>query len=277
MSSLRAKQFLSNLAYISQKERETFSREEIVKKINEIKYLSAQKKVPKLTLRKEIIHLEDKLQGVIELEKKLIREKNKESVKVNSLKQQINTLKNKLEVSENKELSKKVEKLSHLLGEHLAKKETSKEIALSGKVLKESRAEQAKSIEVKVKKLDSETIKKANTLRERLEALKHELAIHTELETKSSEELEIIKSKIEFINEKLNDFYEKHPELLVQEIGVVETEKEVPIIKEEKEVKHLMLFSPSAEISEEETTFNGEDLELEKELPLPPPPRIRKK
>ena len=63
MASFRTIQLLSRISSIAQREKESFSKTEIIKKINEIKYLSSQKKVPKLTLRKEIIHLENQLEG----------------------------------------------------------------------------------------------------------------------------------------------------------------------------------------------------------------------
>ena len=96
MGSLKAKQLLLRAAKYLDKERSKYSKQEIVKKINEIKYLSAQKKVPRLTLRKEIIHLENKLGTVLEFEKDLLKKKKEESTKVKALKKQIVSLKNKL-------------------------------------------------------------------------------------------------------------------------------------------------------------------------------------
>ena len=84
--------------------------------------------MPKLTLRKEIIHLESQLKGVMELERKLLLE-NKESTKVIALKRQMEMIRNKLHADEG-DMDKKVERLSHLLGEHLARKEVSREVTL---------------------------------------------------------------------------------------------------------------------------------------------------
>ena len=145
MGSLKAKQLLFKAAKYLDKERSKYSRQEIVKKINEIKYLSTQKKVPRLTLRKEIIHLENRLGSVLESEKELLKHKNEESVKVKSLKKQVLSLKNKLTAYEDKNLDKKVNKLSHLLGEFLAKQGSKADVELSKKVLNE--------LEIKDKKL----------------------------------------------------------------------------------------------------------------------------
>jgi len=270
MNSLRTKQLLLNAAREFKRDVESFSRTEISKQINQIKYLSAQKKVPKLTLRKEIIHLENKLKSVLELEKELARKKSKESSKITSLKRQVTSLKNKLHASEDKDLSKKVEKLSHLLGDYLAKCGTEKDIALSRKLIKEIQSEikepkkrpTADEIsarkEEEQKETNTQLIQKAESMQVRLNSLKHEIAIHKELETKSPEEIKNIESKVELIQQKLKEFYAKHPE--ITEIDVLED------IPGERTVKHKMLFEPGKP--------DEEDRGMEKILPLPPPPRI---
>ena len=123
MSSLQAIQLLTTVARIAREEHESFSKVEITKKLQDIKYLSSQKKVPRLSLRKDIIHLENQLQGVLGLEERFARQKDKESITVASLKQQLSMLKNKLRAVEDLDLDKKVDHLSFLLGEHLAKLE----------------------------------------------------------------------------------------------------------------------------------------------------------
>ncbi|HLD80154.1 MAG TPA: hypothetical protein VJA18_06355 [Candidatus Nanoarchaeia archaeon] len=233
MASLQALQLLNKAAQISRQQKESFSKPEILKKVNEIKYLSGQRKVPRLTLRKEIIHLENQLQGIMELEKKLLREKNKESLKVTSLKQQIESLKQKLRTGEG-EFDKKVEKLTHLLGEHLAKKEISQQVAATS-------LRMAPSEEVKKEK--GADAGKVMMLEKRLEALKQELQIHKELESKNPHEIEEMEERIALIEEKLRQ-YKKQPESM--------------------EVQHRMMFEPKI----------VKDVEVEKELPLPPPPRM---
>ena len=64
MNVLKARQLLVKAAQMSLKEREIFSKERLVQRLQEIKYLGSQKKVPKITLRKEIIHLEEDLSGL---------------------------------------------------------------------------------------------------------------------------------------------------------------------------------------------------------------------
>lgn len=244
MASLQALQLLTNAAHLAQKQKESFSKPEILQKINEIKYLTGQKKVPKLTLRKEVIHLENQLKGVIELEKKLLREKNVESTKITSLKQQINLLKNKLKAVEDQELDKKVDKLSYLLGEYLAKKEVSKEVAAT-----------SWRVPPPVEERKEDAAQKAHMLQKRVEALKQELKIHQELGSKNPHELELLEGKIMLLEQKLREFYQKHPELQKKE------ERMPP------PVKHEVLFPQP--VREKEVL-------VEKELPLPPPPRMER-
>ncbi len=262
MSSLLARQLLLHVAHGLRKERETFSRLEISAKINEIKYLSAQKKVPKLTLRKELIHLENKLKGVLELEKKILQQKSTESAKVRSLKHQITVLKNKLHASENKELSTKVAKLSHLLGDYLAHKGTKEQVALSKKMLEE--LEIATKTKEKQKPVFNPTlVAKAEEMQSRLNSLKHEIVLHKELQTKNPEEIKAIEETIPLIQQKLREFYAKHPQLT--KIDVLEYAQPVDI--KPAEIKHRLLF-PQRDKAEEEK------MALERALPLPPPPRI---
>ena len=110
MSSLRARQLLQKAAKEQNITKHTFSKKEIQDKINEIKYLSSQKTVPKLTLRKEIMHLERKLESVFEIEKKLLKTSKHEDTKVQSLKRQITMLKSRLESTQDEDLRKKVGK-----------------------------------------------------------------------------------------------------------------------------------------------------------------------
>ena len=237
MASFRTIQLLSKISSIAQREKESFSKPEIIKKINEIKYLSSQKKVPKLTLRKEIIHLENQLKGVMELERKLLLEKNKESTKVIALKRQMEMIKNKLHADEG-EIDKKVERLSHLLGEHLARKEVSREVTF---------AEGVNALPTK-KKEDPETAAKVIKLQRHLELLKSELSLHKELETKNPEELRVMEDKIALIEEKLQRY------------------KPLPAEQKPIEARHKLLFEQPAEVK---------DLGDEQQLPLPPPPRMQ--
>ena len=110
MTSLRTRQLLSTAARIKKDEAQSLSRDEISKKIDEIKYLSSKKNVPKLSLRKEILHLEKQLGSLFNIEKKLLRKEEHESIRVSNLKRQVTLLKTKIEKSSNPDIEEKIEK-----------------------------------------------------------------------------------------------------------------------------------------------------------------------
>jgi len=126
MVSINAYLLLQKAATISQQKWDAISKQEIQKKINEIKYLSSQKKVPKLSLRKEVIHLENKLERVFEMEESFSSRKREESLKITSLKRQIAAMQKRLAACDEKDLQKKVDRLTHLLGDYLARQEVEK-------------------------------------------------------------------------------------------------------------------------------------------------------
>src|SRR3989344_1299449 len=130
MTSLKAQQLLWTLAKQYNRQKTTFSRSEIVAKINELKYLAGQRNVPRLSLQREIQHLEHKLQGVYEIEKKMLAQKAHESARVRMMKKEIAKLRSRLAMTQDKDLQKKVEKLSSLLASQVAKKEVIREIDL---------------------------------------------------------------------------------------------------------------------------------------------------
>lgn len=252
MNSLPAKMLLAKAAKIADSKRQTVSKEEIVAKLNEIKYLSSQKKVPKLTLRKEMIHLENELKGVLNLEKNFSRHMHKESAKMLALKKEIKELQHKLSLVHDKDFTKKVDKISHLLGDELARAEVGREI-------KSTEEAEAKKTAEGEQKLDLVTKERIAALQNRLNALKHEIKIHTELETKSPEEIKEIEEKANSIQEKLMLLYEKYPEFLAEEVMSAE---------QEAGIKHEIFFS--------QPQMTKEFL-LEEPLPLPPPPRIERR
>ena len=276
MSSLHALQLLTTAARLAQQEHEFIPKAEITKKLEDIKYLSSQKKVPRLSLRKEIIHLENQLQGILGLEERFARQKDKESITVASLKQQIMALKNKLRTVEDLELDKKVEHLSFLLGEHLAKREVASEVAMTKAAITQAPVEAPASEEKgeaaeygtdEKHQASLDVAKKAAMLQRRLDALKREAEIHRELETKNPQEMLLIEEKIKLFEDKLQQYYEQHPEAMLQEMASIE-------VPADFEVKHKMLF-PQTEKKEE--GMSEEVKEAEKMLPLPPPPRMRKR
>tara|TARA_Y100000034_G_C6821595_1_gene370074 strand:+ start:205 stop:981 length:777 start_codon:yes stop_codon:yes gene_type:complete len=257
MGSWKTQIFLTKLSKLSHQQKRSFSKQEIIKKMNEIKYLSAQKKVPKLTLRKEILHLETKLEGIFQLENKLLKSKKHESVKVTSLKRQITHLKKKLSTCEDKNLHQKVDKLSHLLGDNLARTETKKDAKAVARSVKRRKNLQEKNIEL------------FKTLSKRLSALKHELNILRQIEEKNPVKVAELQQKVYLLTQKLKEYQEKHPECMVQEIEI-----ELPPIEE---VQHQFLVHESIAKSNQFQVVdsNKVDQELEQELPLPPPPKIK--
>ncbi len=245
MSSFNALHLLTAAANLYKQQKMVVSRQEIVKKINEIKYLSAQKKIPKLSLRKEIIHLENTLQGIFEVEKALTEQKRKESAKVNSLKQQIKFLQKKLTATEDKDLQKKVDKLHHLLAECVAKRDIKKDVALQEAIVKEK--------EQPIRIADTET--KLRALRYRLDALKQSLNLQKM--TASPEKINNISLKINGLEQKIRGFH-----------SVSSSSSLLPLSKDSKvsEVHHTFIFQEP-----QQQTL----LSIEKELPLPPPPKRR--
>jgi hypothetical protein len=279
MTHLKAKELVLHAAKISKREKENYSRREIAKNINEIKYLSSKKEVPRLTLHKHIIHLENKLHGLMEVDNKLKIHKKKESIKIASLKRQITSLKKKLMMSEDKNLSKKVERLSHLMGDLLAQRDSAISIKNSKKSLK-------------VIKRPSESI----------------------LQNRKIQRIEIILNKIK---QKVETIKEKHPkraQLLIQKISLIEAKLlmykpqeqktiEIDTTKDQKEIqvkaqnilttntqqgiKHTMMITPQTQLQEPqlenivhqeskqiEPTLDVDDSEADIMLPLPPPPRM---
>ncbi len=299
MTPLKQKQLLYNLSKYYQAEKEAFSKIEIVKRLNEIKYLSSQKNVPKLSLRKKIQHLEQQLESIAQFEETIIKEKNRESAKVIALKKQIKSMREQLGSNEENHLHKKVDKLNHLIGESLAKKKVKEDIELSKKILEESyKKEEIKPIKVEVNEkvnvqveAPKKTIVKKKTADERWEEMRisllekrlSELKIKLLKTNLGSEENRLLQEKVNLIDNKLKSISNREIEKPV-EVEVEETALPLPEIRSEpifvkepnpgEDIKHTLLFSP--------TKFDGQDLtkmsdnDLEGELPIPPPPRLGK-
>lgn len=269
MSSLQAYQLLVNAARLYQAERETFSKEEIVRKINRIKYLSEQKNVPAMDIKKEIVGLQSRFRSLEELEKKVNFQKKSESAKINALKKEIAELKRRLSVAKEKDLHKKVEKLSYLLGEILARQGAKIDVELSKKVVDEIKKDKKLPF-FPVVKLDKKMLTKVeelrlvNYLRKRLKVLKEELATNTA----SLEKVQQIQKKIDLVEKKLEPYYRRYPEIEAEVPSVevqVDLQKGLP--RPEVEIKHDVLFGqkplPKAEPGAE--------------MHLPPPPQPKRK
>ena len=289
MGYLKAKQLLVTLAKVQQKEKQNFNRLEIVKKINEIKYLSSQKQVPRLTLRKEIIHLENTIEGILELEQELMKKKKHESKRVVTLKKQITNLKKKLSACQDKDLKKKVTKLSHLLGDFLAKHGTKDDVELSKKILKEikvkkklpkAKTKKAKHARHPVKrKKVAETLiltehdkLRIKRLQLRIKILKQEL---DQVEVIDLQKTNLLEQRVGILETKMDEYYKRYPELLAENI----VEKKGEVVSSPMEVKHTMMFNDSRGtdsllFGDPSKSSIREEIDLEKELPLPPPPKM---
>lgn len=254
MTFLHARHLLQQLAHAYQQGRQPYSRQEIVSKMNEIKYLSAQKKIPKLTLRKEIIHLENKLQAIFELEKHLAEQKRREAAKEAALKRQIQVLKKKAAAAEDKDLQRKVEKLSHLLGECLAKAELRQDVALTEQVVKELK-ESPKKKRALMPIKPPQNGNRVQELQQRLSLLKSRAANHED---------PTIQEKIAQLEKKLQQQVPSSGDVAVPEVEVAA-----------HQVKHTLLFGKDMPLAIPLGRKEGDE-ELERELPLPPPPRIKK-
>lgn len=304
MVHLKARQLLWKAAILAQKKKEMISKEEITKKINQIKYLSEQKKLSRFEIKKEIIHLEKQLQSVLEVESQLRKRKKEESSTITSLKKQVALLKSRLSVAEDKELHRKVEKLSHLLGEMLAKRGTAEEVKLNKKIAEELKLkgkfliakEAAKKEQKPIKLIKPEKILGAMSAEdeekytERIRVMQDKLALLKQAldKAKFSQDIDTtikIEEKIEFLEKKLTELASppaappKPVPLFEPSSGVI-LYGEIPYGETHfgKEIKHDILFSAKAPSVQAPVQAPGEvKLELKEELPLPPPPRIKKK
>ena len=167
------------------------SSDDVRRRINELKYLTSQKTIPRLSLRKEILELEQELKGIFSAEEQLMTKKNRSTLKIAALKSQIDQLKKQLDATKNKDLNQKVEKLSHLIGESLAHHETKQDVALSQTTEKE---------------LPEDKIRIINGLENRLASLKTQLLMSDYSGDKKAEK---IKQQIALLEGKINSLKDK--------------------------------------------------------------------
>ncbi len=232
MSYFNARSFMRKAARASIAEREVFSKERIQKQLGEIKYLSSQRKIPKISLRKELVHLENELSNVFELEEYLLKRDKVESARIKALKKQVSFLKHRLEKAQDTDLRLKVGKLSHLLGECLAKQETQQKVQ---EVRTPRPAPVAQPVTPKARSSprvvpDDNTLYRIETLKKRVIMLRHELELAQQLdEDIAKEKIMTIEKAIDLIDEKLKNYYRSHPELFTKKDEV-------------KKGKHIMLF-----------------------------------
>lgn len=298
MSLFNAYQLLTETAREYHHQRETFSTAQISARINEIKYLSAQKKVPKLSLRKEIVHLERQLSTVLDVEQQMLSQKKHESAKVKSMKKQITELHSRLAAAEDKDVQKKLDRLSQLLGDYLAKKTTEEEVKTAIAELKLVKTEKEKTVTATKTaapvEINKDLQSRIDVLQQKLKMLKGELELLKIL--KKDSRAVGVAEKIALLEGKLNEY--RTPTKVPIEPAAAKPE----VVVEKPEIKHTILFaSPpekkqepaiTAEVIENEPEWvtttverkkeasslkiTDEDLELEAELPLPPPPKMKK-
>ncbi|PIN74364.1 hypothetical protein COV20_00375 [Candidatus Woesearchaeota archaeon CG10_big_fil_rev_8_21_14_0_10_45_16] len=146
MSSLKTTQLLLKTAMLYERKVEAFNKREIAKKINQIKYLTKQKKVPRLTLQKQIVHLEDQLNRILDVEENVVKRENR---KIGALKAQVTLLRKRLTATGEKDIHSKVEKLSHLLAECLAKQEVPKDVMQEQQIVQMSQTPQDKLMKLR--------------------------------------------------------------------------------------------------------------------------------
>ena len=225
MNSLKARQLLVKAANLSLKEREVFSKERVAQRLQEIKYLASQKKVPKITLRKEVIHLEDDLSGLFNFDDLLLKRDQREAIKIKALRQQIETLRNRITAAEDKDVVWKVEKLSHLLAECLARKEIHEEVDYCAQNLLEEKVP------------EPEVQAKIEAMRHKIQMLKDELDLNKALEGIAPEKIDVIEKNIALLEEKLKD-------IQVQE-GIIP-------LPQAPTARHVMLFEAQKQQTQQE-------------------------
>ncbi len=250
MALVIAQQLLVKLARQSLRQKEVFSKEKVKRKLADIKYLAAQKNIPKLSLRKEILHLEEQLQGVFQLEELLLSMKKQEATRTAAYKRQITELRNKLAKYQDVQLHRKVEKLTHLMGSALAEEEIKKDVEKTEPIpLWQPAGNPEEHRTLPFSPLDGNlTASRALVIQQRLTALRHELEITKTLKNIPSERVKTLEAQIFLLKQKLQEFQEKHPELLAQQIMPLVVQ-EPEFITEEKKVKHIMLLSPTGNVS----------------------------
>ncbi len=263
MTFLQAQQLLNKVSSSWQQQRQAFSKVEILQKINQIKYLSEQKNISRFTIKKEILRLEKQLEGVASLEKQLQMSKKQESAKVIALKRQITSLQSQLSACADPKLPKKVEKLSFLLGDLLARRG---DVELSRKAMKEMelalRFPVQKKVEMKrfVKKSHSDLLEE---LQQKLETLKGQAETPEEENKVFILEEKIAQLKIQALS---GGQSEEEKEAEVSESSTVSRSSPTP--PDTSAIKHDILFgTPAAKVAD------AKEPEEMPHLPLPPPPK----
>jgi hypothetical protein len=234
MSSVKAQVLLRHLALFHQKKLLDIPRDKIRDKIKNLKKLTSQKKVPKLSIRKEIAHLEDLMNNIFDVEKSLIKQQKKESDVIRRLRKKIGALKEELQVAKSPELKRKVNHLYSMLGECMAYDFVHKDVQEAQK--------EVISKKVAKKENPHEREARLNLMQQRLTILKNQFATAKE-EGKDEKIIKQIQLTIALVEKKLAEY------------GL---QRDRP--------KHTILMG----LPEDER------IAIEKELPLPPPIKLKK-
>ncbi|HIH12192.1 TPA: hypothetical protein HA242_00540 [Candidatus Woesearchaeota archaeon] len=284
MNSLKASHLLVKAAHWYQKEREVFSKAEISARLTEIKYLSSQKKVPKLTLRKEIVHLEHQLKSVYDLEKRLLQKEKRESTKVAALKRQIALLKQKLVGVEDQDVQSKIDKVTFLIGDCLAKKEVKEDIDLCQKVAANLEKQKLRVVSLKnqenhispmptpnsvvpTEEIGINTTLRVREMMQRLEALRDELELQQQMDHIDTKQMRQLEQKIALVEGKLRASYSP------SSTSTSSPKQSIagPQVIREENPRHIILLAPAAPaVSPKQSA----EVKPAHQLPLPPPPKM---
>ncbi|MBI2572658.1 hypothetical protein HYV86_02250 [Candidatus Woesearchaeota archaeon] len=266
MVHLKSQHLLFRLASSFYLERESFSKQEILAKINEIKYLSEQKKVPRFQLQKEIHHLQHKLNVVFELEHKLAAQRRHESMRINALKKEIASLRQRLALAQDPEFCSKVEKVAHTIGTLMAQRETKAMVDVASQDA--SREQKIAALEEKLAKLETLVEiqrrldpAKAALLDQRIHDIKERLGHSLPTSSPSQNPVPIDRNQ------------EEEKETVPNVISSVTVENSSTQTEDTaNKPRHVILFKMPPQ---QQQKFDSADIDSEKELPLPPPPKRR--
>lgn len=223
MVSLPAYDLLLHASRSAEEMEFALSPPEILQQMHELKALTAQKNVPKLTLRREVLELEKKLHSLLVFEDRFRQKKNLETMKVTALREQLARMRKRLAACEDKDLHKKMDKVTHLLGESLVRQEVTEDI---------SRTEAEKPTEGEPEVVRR---KQLQMLEEHLHTVQRRLTFLEEKEV-PAEQLERVKQTFALIEGKV--------QALHRQLGEEATTKKA---------KHTLLFGPWREKEAEKT------------------------
>ena len=275
MNLLNARHVLHKVATESRTATEQVNKQEIVSKINQIKYLSKQKNMSPSTIHKQIEHLEDKMKGVFSLQEQLRRHKRQERSKITALKKQLHAMQNRLDMGESKDVHHKVEHLSNVLGDYMAKKSVSEDLVKRQKIAK------LNALLAKLQQsLDQSTADPAKValIRSRLSSLQEKI-VEIQQSKQPSKNNSSDQQGVEPIS---SPSLNPQPDSQNQDSSLISIPDQTPSGVED--VNHtLILTGPNQQAQQPlepqlesivQETSQQEELDIAKELPLPPPPRV---